>query len=231
MREKDETRFDLESELRALTPRRRPEFTAALGVRVRSQLRGAGSRRGRLSLAFAVTAAIVVAFASLGGLGYAASIGTQTASAVRHAVALAPQRPQSVAGGNSAAAAQYKVSVCHRTRVLARPWAQISVPSEQLRTYLARGDYVVTRRHACPPPRIRCTLGSIVETSVVLRCTSGPARAGQSWTILLSRTVLARGKFDRKGHVLSRFKVPGSVRHGTIFLFRVAGYTEAIVRV
>src|SRR5438552_3061064 len=113
MPDRDREQFNLESELRALTPSRRPEFTAALGARVRSQLREARPGRLRLGLALAVTSGIVVALASLGGIGYAASVGRETASAVRDVVTLAPRSPR--AADASSADSEYNVSVCHRT--------------------------------------------------------------------------------------------------------------------
>jgi hypothetical protein len=64
--------FDLESELRAGRPEPTPEFISRLEARVRDDGR---SRVGSLRVAFvgALTAVMLLALASVGGVGYAAS--------------------------------------------------------------------------------------------------------------------------------------------------------------
>jgi hypothetical protein len=64
---------DLESELRAARPEPRREFVNALEARVRQD--GRATSRGGFRIAFvgALTACMLFALASVGGLGYAAS--------------------------------------------------------------------------------------------------------------------------------------------------------------
>src|SRR3990170_4914310 len=120
----DEAPFDLESQLRALRSPRRPEFTAALGARVREQVGRAPSRSSlRYGLALALTVAIVASLAALGGLGYAASAGKRAAMAVGDTLA-PPKRVRTIARGTSAQA-EYKVTICHRTGLRQKPWVQL----------------------------------------------------------------------------------------------------------
>ncbi|HEY7692732.1 MAG TPA: hypothetical protein VH816_10370 [Gaiellaceae bacterium] len=64
---KDE-RFDLEDELRAGRSQPRDEFVAALAGDVRGRV-----RRSRIGLTMALSGLVIVAVASFGGIGYAAS--------------------------------------------------------------------------------------------------------------------------------------------------------------
>jgi hypothetical protein len=91
-------RLSLEGELRANRPEARPEFVTALADDLRSQPMRR-TRLGRVGLAFALSALIVVALASFGGVGYASSAAT-------HAVKK-PAAVQHVRVAKSAAAAQY----------------------------------------------------------------------------------------------------------------------------
>lgn len=218
--------FDVEAALRNLVPRADSEFTASLGGRVRSQLRDARPTRLRLGLALATTSAIVVALAAFGGLGYAASVANQTAAVVRDAVELSPQTPQA-AGDATSADVQYSVTICHRTGLARRPWIQIGVARDRLQSYLARGDFVVTPSHACPPPRVICRIVAIRGRSVTLSCTAGRVRAGKPWTIVVGVKLLAHGKLNSKGGVVTHFIVPQLLHHGSSILFRIQGFTEA----
>ena len=66
--------LDLESELRAHRPEPRSEFVHALEARVREDGRRGRARGGfRVAFVGAVTACMLFALASVGGLGYAAS--------------------------------------------------------------------------------------------------------------------------------------------------------------
>jgi hypothetical protein len=109
-RKRDEL-SELTRELRASRPEPRREFARALEQRVHENQYRRPARAVRLGLAGALTAAMLITLASLGGLGYAAS----TVSQVAH-VATRLVKPQSHTGtaGLNAAAAQYgkKVSVC-----------------------------------------------------------------------------------------------------------------------
>jgi hypothetical protein len=72
----------LETELRAMRPRPREDFVHSLASRVDEAGRPTRHPRRRLALAGALTAAMLVAMASVGGLGYAATAAKQAAHAV-----------------------------------------------------------------------------------------------------------------------------------------------------
>lgn len=77
--------FDLEAELRAGRPEPAPEFTRRLEARVRNDGR---SRVGSLRVAFvgALTAVMLLALASVGGVGYASSAAQDAAVSVKRVV-------------------------------------------------------------------------------------------------------------------------------------------------
>jgi hypothetical protein len=77
--------LDLEAELRAGRPEPAPEFTRRLEARVRNDGR---SRVGSLRVAFvgALTAVMVLALASVGGVGYASSAAQDAAVSVKRVV-------------------------------------------------------------------------------------------------------------------------------------------------
>jgi Calx-beta domain len=79
--------FDLESDLRAIRREPRPEFLHALSARV-SEQSGRG-RSGSLRVAFAggLTVLLLVAVASVGGLGYAASGASHAFKSVKQMAA------------------------------------------------------------------------------------------------------------------------------------------------
>lgn len=106
---------DLEGELRAARPEPRPEFarmvSASVGERRKSY------RSVRVSLASAVALGVLVAVASVGGIGYAASSAGHWVKAATAIVK--PHKPRVVHG--SAASSQYpsaKVKVCRKGRVV-----------------------------------------------------------------------------------------------------------------
>lgn len=122
--------FDLERELRAARPEPRPEFIQAVSERVEERRK---SYRGlRVSFATAVVLGLLVAVASVGGIGYAAS---GVSEFVKSATAIVkPTKPRVVE--KTSAADQYpsaRAKVCHRGRV-------ISVPASTLRGHLRHGD-------------------------------------------------------------------------------------------
>lgn len=77
--------FDLEAELRAGRPEPAPEFINRLEARVRHDGR---SRVGSLRVAFvgALTAVMLLALASVGGVGYASSAARDAAVSVKRVV-------------------------------------------------------------------------------------------------------------------------------------------------
>ncbi len=78
--------LDLEAELRAGRPEPAPEFITRLEARVRNDGR---SRVGSLRVAFvgALTAVMLLALASVGGVGYASSAARDAAVSVKRVVA------------------------------------------------------------------------------------------------------------------------------------------------
>jgi hypothetical protein len=78
--------FDLEAELRAGRPEPAPELISRLEARVRNDGR---SRVGSLRVAFvgALTAVMLLALASVGGVGYASSAAQDAAVSVKRVVA------------------------------------------------------------------------------------------------------------------------------------------------
>jgi hypothetical protein len=77
--------LDLEAELRAGRPEPAPEFITRLEARVRNDGR---SRVGSLRVAFvgALTAVMLIALASVGGVGYASSAARDAAVSVKRVV-------------------------------------------------------------------------------------------------------------------------------------------------
>ncbi len=78
--------LDLEAELRATRPEPAPELISRLAARVRHNGR---SRVGSLRVAFvgALTAVMLLALASVGGVGYASSAARDAAVSVKRVVA------------------------------------------------------------------------------------------------------------------------------------------------
>ena len=125
----------LARELRASRPELPAYFVDGLAKRV-----DASSRSSRLyawskvSFAAALTVLVLGAFASFGGLGYAASGTKQAVKAVKHVVA--PSSPQIVK--KSAAQQQYgqpKVTICHKGHT-------ITIAQPALPAHLRHGDTV-----------------------------------------------------------------------------------------
>src|SRR4051794_36715453 len=125
----------LETELRRNRPEPREDFVRGLEARIAADRAPAPSRRGatrRLGLAVALTAALLVVAAVMGGVGYAAS----SVSHAAHAVAVVFKFSPHAVGQVSAAADQYgKVTLCHKGH-------EISVSRNALPAHLAHGDTI-----------------------------------------------------------------------------------------
>jgi hypothetical protein len=125
--------LDLEAELRAARPEPRPEFLLALGDRVRGDAHRSRAGGFRLVFAGALTAVMLVALGSVGGIGYAA---TAARHAVKSAARIAePQHRATVVSRDTPAASQYgkKVTFCHRGKT-------ITVDESAAPAHLAQGD-------------------------------------------------------------------------------------------
>jgi hypothetical protein len=120
-----------ERELRALRSEPRRDFEDALVHEVRAAAPGR-STRARVGALAAVTSVFLVALASFGGLGYAATSIRETAQVARQIVKpLQAQRPEA---RSTAAADQYgKQDVCHRGKTL-------SVDKNAVAAHTAHGD-------------------------------------------------------------------------------------------
>src|SRR4051794_9529084 len=125
----------LETDLRRNRPEPREDFVRQLEARIAADRTPAPSRRGatrRLGLAVALTAAMLVVAAVMGGVGYAASSVTHAA----HAVAVVFKFTPHNVGSISAAEAQYgKVTLCHNGH-------EITVSQNAVPAHLAQGDTI-----------------------------------------------------------------------------------------
>jgi hypothetical protein len=125
----------LARELRANRPELSTDFVDALSKHVGAQVRRSGLYAwSRACFAGALTVLVLGAFASFGGLGYAASGTKEAVKAVKHVVK--PSRPQIV--NKSAAQAQYgqpKVTICHKGHT-------ITIAQPALPAHLRHGDTV-----------------------------------------------------------------------------------------
>jgi hypothetical protein len=133
-------RTALESALRVTRAEPRPEFVAAIVDRVQrtSPHRPAGSLR--IAFAGGLTAALLVALASFGGLGYAAAGVSSVASSVQRATGT--EEPRTVAG--SAAQAQYvaRITICHNTGSATNPTVTITISESALPAHRRHGDTI-----------------------------------------------------------------------------------------
>src|SRR3954466_3922252 len=109
---------DLEARLRAERPQPRADFLASVAEKVGSDRAKAKKPRFGLVFASGLTAALLVALASVGGIGYAASGGWHRVKSATKVVQppVHRQRPASANGARSSAADQYgkKVTICHK---------------------------------------------------------------------------------------------------------------------
>ena len=79
--------LDLEAELRAGRPEPAPEFINRLEARVRNDGRRSGAGSLRVAFVGALTAVMLLALASVGGVGYASSAAKDAAVSVKRVVA------------------------------------------------------------------------------------------------------------------------------------------------
>lgn len=124
----------LEARLRAERPQPRAEFLASVADRIGSAERVHGRARGlRFAFAGGLTAAMLVALAAVGGLGYAASSVSEAVHAVTKVVA--PAKAGKPTASASSAAAQYgaKVTLCHKGH-------KITVAQSAVPAHLRQGD-------------------------------------------------------------------------------------------
>lgn len=131
---------ELEAALRANRPAPRPEFVAALAERVESTAPKTQHSTLRLGFAGGLTAALLVALASFGGLGYAAA---GAANAVQSLERVAkPSAPKAV--DVSAAQNQYarKVTICHHTGSKKNPTQTITVSENAVPAHQRHGDTI-----------------------------------------------------------------------------------------
>src|SRR3954453_22556845 len=127
---------DLEARLRAERPQPRAEFLASVAEKVGSD--PAKTKKPRFGLVFAsgLTAALLVALASVGGIGYAASGSWHLVKSATKVVQ-PPQRdrPAAASASRSSAADQYgkKVTICHKGHT-------ITVDESAVPAHLKHGD-------------------------------------------------------------------------------------------
>ena len=126
---------DLEAALRANRPVPRDEFVASLTERIGStpEPRRYGSLR--LGLVGGLTAAMLVALASFGGLGYAAAGAASAADKIQRVAG-----PATVE--RSSAQDQYgrRVTICHRTGSARNPRQTITVNENAVPAHMRHGD-------------------------------------------------------------------------------------------
>ena len=110
--------FDLEAELRTNRPEPAPELISRLEARVRDHGR---SRVGSLRVAFvgALTAVMLLALASVGGVGYASSAAEDAAVSVKRVVS--PSDVISVIDRSSASDQYKKPAAKKKVKARARP--------------------------------------------------------------------------------------------------------------
>jgi hypothetical protein len=82
-----------------------------------------------------------------------------------------------------------------------------------------------------PSPRATCFISTIVGRRVAVSCTAGKARAGKGCSLVIKKTVVARGRISRDGRYFARFTVGTLLTRGTKILFRIQGKPVVTLRV
>jgi hypothetical protein len=129
----------LDAALRARRAEPRPEFVTGIVDRVGgASPKPAGSFR--LAFAGGLTAALLVALAAFGGLGYAAAGASSLAGSVNRVTGT--EQPRTVA--ESAAQAQYvaRITICHHTGSATNPTVTITISESALPAHRRHGDTV-----------------------------------------------------------------------------------------
>ena len=81
-----------------------------------------------------------------------------------------------------------------------------------------------------PPVKAKCFISTIVERRVAVSCAAPKASAGKSCSLVIKKTVVARGKLNKNGKWFARFFArPADPWHDDTFL--VQGATAATIRV
>jgi ferric-dicitrate binding protein FerR (iron transport regulator) len=126
---------DLATRLRTERPQPSSEFLASVEDRVRSGRQRSRGRRFQLAFAGGLTAALVAALASVGGVGYAASGVTAVANVATDLVSGSTQQSSNTNVSNSSADFQYghKFLVCHNG-------VTIFIDQSALNAHLRQGD-------------------------------------------------------------------------------------------
>ena len=126
----------LDAALLARRAEPRPEFVTAIVDRVGASPKAVGSLR--LAFAGGLTAALLVALASFGGLGYAAAGASSLAGSVQRVTGT--EQPRTVA--ESAAQAQYvaRITICHHTSSATNPTVTITIAESALPAHRRHGD-------------------------------------------------------------------------------------------
>src|SRR5207249_4190128 len=90
--------------------------------------------KSRLVAGLAVTAALLVPLAVLGGPALARSAASASEYEYDHS-----------------SSSQYKVLVCHQTHSKKHHWVKINISSAAVHAHLRHGDFVVSLTSPCPP--------------------------------------------------------------------------------
>jgi hypothetical protein len=81
-----------------------------------------------------------------------------------------------------------------------------------------------------PPPRVRCSISTIVDRRVAISCNAGRARAGKPGAIRIGGKIVARGTVGKDGRYFARFQLRSRLVRGTKILFLVGGKVVATLR-
>ena len=132
---RDRGPLDLEAELSARRPEPRPEFVQAMATRVGESRKS--TRNPRPAFAIALTAFMLAALSSIGGVSYAANAVQKAAKRV--------VAPTQLVRPKSSAADQYanpKVTICHHTGSKKNPTQTITVSESAVPAHLKHGDTI-----------------------------------------------------------------------------------------